>query len=81
MRWSDLPSRRGELLTSPTLGTIRRQGVGSGRSGNHTGDAWALVVPASGHPPRGRRDLCDIAATAYSRFGIDSPGRSLIEPA
>ena len=81
VRWSNLPSRRGEVLVSPTLGTIRRQGIGSGRSGNHTGDAWALVLPASGRPPRERRDLCDIAATALSRFGIDTPGRSLIDPA
>ncbi len=63
----------------PTL-SIRRHGVGSGRSGNHTEEAWALVLPSSGAAPDGeRRDLCDIAATALRRFDLDAAGTTLIE--
>jgi hypothetical protein len=53
---------------------VRRHGVGSGRSGNHTeGDAWALVRPGAGRhaepsrPPR----LEDVAATALALAGED----------
>jgi hypothetical protein len=82
VRWLDRPARRGEVLHAPRFGTIHRHGVGSGRSGNHTPDAWALVAPALGAPPAsGRRDLCDIAATAYARFGLECTGQSLVEPA
>ena len=80
VRWSTRPSRRGEVLTSPQFGTVRRDGVGSGRSGNHNDDAWALVLPAAGAGPHeAERDLGDIAATALSRFGLESAGRTLIE--
>ena len=79
VRWSDRPPRRGEVLHSPQFGSIRRHSVGSGRSGNHTDEAWALVLPASGGAlHEGRRDLCDVAATALARFGLDSAGRTLI---
>ena len=79
VRWSERPARRGEVLHSPQFGSIRRHGVGSGRSGNHTDEAWALVLPASGGAlHEGRRDLCDVAATALARFGLDSAGRTLI---
>ena len=48
-------------------------GVGSGRSGNHNDDAWALVLPAGGvGPHEAECDLGDIAATALSRFGLAS---------
>jgi len=82
VRWIDRPARRGEVLHSPRFGTVRRSGSGSGRSGNHTPDAWALVAPGPGSlPPVGRRDLCDIAGTAYARFGLECAGRTLLEPA
>lgn len=82
VRWNERPARRGEVLHSPQFGSIRRHGVGSGRSGNHTDEAWALVLPAAGSGPKeGRCDLCDVAATALARFGLDSSGRTLIGPA
>jgi predicted AlkP superfamily phosphohydrolase/phosphomutase len=75
VKWVDTPATRLEGLRSERFGTVRRHGVGSGRSGNHTeGDAWALVVPgASRHaspsrPPR----LEDIAATAAAVSGADT---------
>jgi hypothetical protein len=72
VRWVDTPATELEGLRSPRFGEVRRRGVGSGRSGNHTeGDAWALIVPGSGRhaepsrPPR----LEDVAATAVAMTG------------
>lgn len=86
VRWVDTPATRLEGLRSPEFGVVRRQGVGSGRSGNHTeGDAWALVVPGAsrpvtpGRPPR----LEDVAATAAALGGADTAdlaGEPLLEP-
>ena len=79
-RSRERPARRGETLHSTQFGSIRRHGVGSGRSGNHTEEAWALVLPSAGVAPEGeRRDLCDVAATALRRFDIDAVGTTLIE--
>lgn len=81
VHWSAVPARRGEVLHSPRFGTLRRDGSGSGRSGNHTSDAWALVSSASGRAMRrATGDVVDIAATAFSRFGLTSAGATLIEP-
>jgi hypothetical protein len=79
VHWSREPTRRGERLVSDTFGTVRRAGAGSGRSGNHTDDAWALVVPGAGRarrPPAG--DILDIAATALARFGVEHAGTPLL---
>ena len=82
VRWSDRPARRGEVVHSPQFGSIRRHGVGSGRSGNHTDESWALVLASSGTTAEGEtRDVCDIAATALRRFDLEAAGRTLIEPA
>jgi hypothetical protein len=79
VRWADRPARRGEVLRSPRFGTICRRGVGSGRSGNHTAAAWALVAPADGRrPPGGAGDLIDVPATVLARFGLEHAGRPLI---
>lgn len=75
VRWVDTPATRVEGVRSERFGTVRRHGVGSGRSGNHTeGDAWALVVPGTSRhaqptrPPR----LEDVAATAAALSGADT---------
>jgi predicted AlkP superfamily phosphohydrolase/phosphomutase len=87
VRWVDTPATHVEGLRSARFGEVRRRGVGSGRSGNHTeGDAWALVVPGEGRhadlarPPR----LEDIAATAAAMSGGDTTdmvGEPLLVPA
>jgi hypothetical protein len=87
VRWTDRPATMLDGVRSPRFGTVRRHGVGSGRSGNHTeGDAWALVVPGGAElvtpsrPPR----LEDIAATAAALAGDtdpDLPGAPLLAPA
>jgi len=81
VRWVAEPTRRGERLVSERFGAVRRAGAGSGRSGNHTDDAWALVVPGAGRStaPVGA-DVCDIAATALARFGLEHAGRPLLDP-
>jgi predicted AlkP superfamily phosphohydrolase/phosphomutase len=82
VKWVDTPATRLEGLRSERFGTVRRHGVGSGRSGNHTeGDAWALVVPgASQHASLSRRPrLEDVAATAAAMAGADT-GAMVGEP-
>jgi hypothetical protein len=55
---------------------VPRSGVGSGRSGNHTPDAWALVVPGSSKAvePSRRPRLSDIAPTVCAVLGVDADG-------
>lgn len=75
VKWADTPATQLDGLRSERFGTVRRHGVGSGRSGNHTeGDAWALVVPgASRHASLSRRPrLEDVAATAAALSGEDT---------
>lgn len=86
VKWVETPATQLEGLRSPRFGTVRRQGVGSGRSGNHTeGDAWALVVPGTSTPvePRRRPRLEDVAATAAAVSGADTAdmaGEPLLVP-
>ena len=85
VRWTPRAATNLEGVRSERYGTVMRRGVGSGRSGNHTGgDAWALVVPGrSTHatparPPR----LEDVAATAAALSGLDTnamAGEPLLE--
>lgn len=74
VHWADTPATSVDGLRSDRFGTVRRHGVGSGRSGNHTeGDAWALVVPGTSEPTRLDRAprLEDVAATALALAGGD----------
>jgi hypothetical protein len=82
VRWAAAPTGRGERLVSETFGSVRRAGAGSGRSGNHNDDAWALVVPGAGRfRERPGRDVIDIAATALARFGLAHEGEPLLDAA
>jgi predicted AlkP superfamily phosphohydrolase/phosphomutase len=66
VRWRPTSALDLDALHSPSFGTVRRHGAGSGRTGNHTdGDAWALLAPRSGRlrqPSRPAR-VSDITAT------------------
>jgi predicted AlkP superfamily phosphohydrolase/phosphomutase len=84
VRWAERPATGLTHVHSERFGTVRRQGVGSGRSGNHTpGDAWALLVPGRSRvsvPPRPPR-LVDVAATVAELTGADRndlPGTPLL---
>src|SRR6266545_2730951 len=76
VRWSETPARQREQFVSPEFGEVRRMGGGSGRSGNHTDDAWAVVIPGAsrqgGEPGQGR--VVDIAPTICAAFGADLSG-------
>lgn len=85
VRWSDRPATRLDRVRSDRFGTVRRRGGGTGRSGAHNADAWALVVQGSGSAiePRERAHVVDVAATVCARLGADSTGlrgRSLLGP-
>lgn len=75
-RWPDRPSSGLTAVTSPAFGEVARRGAGTGRSGNHDTDAWAIVSPGDarerdlGRSPR----ITDLAATACAVAGADTAG-------
>jgi hypothetical protein len=86
VHWSDTPGYAIAGVRSERYGEIRRRGAGKGRTGGHTTDAWALVVPGASRSrvPARRPRITDIAATASASFGVDSAGAAgepLLEPA
>jgi predicted AlkP superfamily phosphohydrolase/phosphomutase len=76
VRWNDNPDTQIDRFISPRFGEVRRVGGGSGRSGNHTDDAWAVVIPGASRPGRepGQGRVVDIAATICDVFGADRSG-------
>jgi len=78
VHWGDYPAGRLSRVSSPVHGAVTRLGVGSGRSGNHVDDAWAVILPG----PSRRRDpgrparITDIAATVCGLLGADPAGLS-----
>jgi predicted AlkP superfamily phosphohydrolase/phosphomutase len=79
VRWRPTSAVDLDALHSPRFGSVRRQGAGSGRTGNHTdGDAWAILAPRSGRlldPGRPAR-VTDIAATVAAMSGTPLDGLS-----
>jgi predicted AlkP superfamily phosphohydrolase/phosphomutase len=74
VRWSLRPSAKVTHVTSPSFGEIRRAGRGSGRSGSHLPEAWALIVPATAAlAANGRPHVVDIAPSVCAALGVD-PG-------
>lgn len=79
VRWRPTSAIAIEALHSPRFGTVRRQGYGSGRTGNHTeGDAWAILAPGGGRVRQLRRParIADIAATVAAANGVPLDGLS-----
>jgi predicted AlkP superfamily phosphohydrolase/phosphomutase len=74
VRWTARDATALDHVVSERYGTVRRRGVASGRSGNHTeGDAWALAIPGPGsehRAPRRRARLTDVAATVAELLGV-----------
>jgi predicted AlkP superfamily phosphohydrolase/phosphomutase len=85
VRWRPTSSIALDALHSPRFGTVRRQGYGSGRTGNHTdGDAWAILAPRAGRARELSRParVTDIPATvaALNEVPLDGvSGEPLIE--
>jgi hypothetical protein len=81
IRWSDRPAAGLDRVVSAEFGEVPRVGGGSGRSGNHTSDAWAVLTPASRGADRPDGRVVDLAATVCAALGVehaDLPGRSLL---
>ncbi len=78
VRWSDRSANGIMGARSPRYGDVERPGVGSGRSGHHTDDAWAILLPrAARRRGLGRpAQITDIAATACELMGGDRAGLS-----
>jgi predicted AlkP superfamily phosphohydrolase/phosphomutase len=76
VRWSDRPATRLEGVASRRFGHVAREGAATGRSGNHTADAWALVVPGRSEGRRlGRRArIVDLGATVCAVVGAETDG-------
>jgi predicted AlkP superfamily phosphohydrolase/phosphomutase len=77
VRWSEAPATRLRGVSSPEFGEVPRLGAGSGRSGNHNDDAWALLVPRRARLARPSRParLVDIAATVGELCSVELDGR------
>jgi predicted AlkP superfamily phosphohydrolase/phosphomutase len=76
--WGDRPAAKLDRVTSSRFGEVLRRGIGSGRSGNHTDDAWAIVLPGRSRVSslgRAAR-ITDIGATACRLLGADQSGLS-----
>ncbi|MDX6388641.1 MAG: hypothetical protein QOD85_2443 [Gaiellaceae bacterium] len=84
VRWSNSPSKDVTHVTSEELGTVRRPGSGTGRSGAHQPTGWALVVPETGVAVKAERpSVLDIVPTVCAAVGVetpDLPGSSLLAP-
>ena len=65
-------------VRSTRLGEIRSPGWGTGRTGCHTGEAWALVVPGSSTLRLTNRvpHIVDIVPTICAAVGVDHDGLS-----
>lgn len=83
VEWSRVRPLDGEVVSSPRFGAFRGHGLASGRSGNHTSEAWALLVPGrstvrpTARPPR----VEDVAATVAAALGHETAGEALLAPA
>jgi predicted AlkP superfamily phosphohydrolase/phosphomutase len=75
VRWSDAPSNGVDRVVSPRHGEVARPGSGSGRSGAHTAEAWALVVPATlEHAHKESPHLRDVVPTLCAALGVEPDG-------
>jgi hypothetical protein len=85
VRFAQSPMAANGTSSSARFGEVRRHGIGTGRTGGHTSDAWVLLAPGSARL-RGidRPHVLDISATAYELLGLPSGefgGQPLLERA
>jgi hypothetical protein len=74
VRWSERPATQLDRVVSSRFGEVARRGLGSGRSGNHTAEAWAVVADrAASRRDDGRAaSVVDLAATVCAAFGAET---------
>lgn len=71
-------------VSSNKFGKVGSSGWGTGRTGCHNGDAWALMIPGSSKlkTPAKPPHIIDIVATICETLGVDAQGlagQSLLE--
>jgi hypothetical protein len=85
VRWSERPVGGVDTVSSPRFGEVRRPGSGSGRSGAHRPDSWALLVPSNtSFVENGAPQVLDVVPTICAALGVgsaDLPGSPLLAPA
>jgi predicted AlkP superfamily phosphohydrolase/phosphomutase len=86
VQWSDRVVAPLAGVISPRFGEVSSPGWGTGRTGCHTGDAWALIIPGVSKPraPAKSPHIVDIAPTVCAALGVDTDGlagQPLLEPA
>jgi len=81
VHWPERPSAGLTAVTSSRYGTIERRGVGSGRSGNHFDEAWAILGlgPARERALDRAPRITDLGATACALLGADATGLSGVQ--
>jgi predicted AlkP superfamily phosphohydrolase/phosphomutase len=72
VRWNGRRASPYGVVRSERFGEVRREGVGRGRSGGHTDEAWALLVPGTSVPRDSRRRarVVDVAATVCEVLSV-----------
>jgi predicted AlkP superfamily phosphohydrolase/phosphomutase len=75
VEWSERRASGLDGVRSPRFGEVRRT-AGSGRTGGHTAEAWALLVPERSRvqTPSRAADVVDVAATAWALVTSDADG-------
>jgi predicted AlkP superfamily phosphohydrolase/phosphomutase len=78
VKWSDRLPPHLTGVSSPRFGAIPGLGWGSGRTGEHKGGAWALVVPGASRlkPPTKTPHILDIVPTICAVLDVDHDGLS-----
>jgi predicted AlkP superfamily phosphohydrolase/phosphomutase len=73
VRWTERSSVSVDYVSSPRHGEVRRPGTGSGRSGAHLPQAWALLVTrGSTDVAEGAPSVLDIVPTICSALGVEA---------
>jgi predicted AlkP superfamily phosphohydrolase/phosphomutase len=74
VQWNDRAVTPTAGVSSPLYGEISSQGWGTGRTGCHTGDAWALLVPGRSRlkAPQKTPHVVDIAKNDEASYGKEA---------
>jgi predicted AlkP superfamily phosphohydrolase/phosphomutase len=85
VHWSDRIVTPLAGVSSPLCGEVSSGGWGTGRTGCHTGDAWALVLPGAHRvkPLTKQPSVVDIATTVCAVLGVNTEGltgQALLKP-
>jgi len=76
VHWSDRLPPQDAGVNSKQFGVVPSSGWGSGRTGEHRDEAWALVIPGSSKmkTPVKSPHIMDIAPTVCAVLGVDPEG-------